>query len=148
MPPDTAPESAPVPDPAASAAPAAKAPAPSIVRLLDVALVLMALPILLLLSAPALGVLVGSGVWILQRVLELQVAKIAKTKEDVRAAIGYNLGAMVGRAWLVGLSILAVGILGEREDGLAAALITFAAFTAYFATSLLASTFERTTSPS
>mgnify|MGYP003345554867 CR=1 FL=1 len=72
----------------------------------------------------------------------------SKTKEDVRKAIGYNLGAMVGRAWLVGLSILAVGILGEREDGLAAAVLVFVAFTTYFATSLLARTFERNASPS
>jgi hypothetical protein len=45
----------------------------------------------------------------------------------------------------VGLTILAVGLAGDREDGLAAALLIMAAFTIYFATSLLVSMLERNT---
>jgi hypothetical protein len=118
------------------------------VALLDLVLVVMAVPVALLLGAPALGLLVGAAVWIVQRVIELLVARLARTKENVKVAVGYNLGAMVGRAWLVGLTILAVGTAGEREDGLTAAVLVFAAFTAYFATSLLARSFERNSTPS
>lgn len=118
------------------------------VSLLDIVLTVMIVPVALLLGAPVLGLLVGAAVWILQRGIELGVARIARTKESIRAAVGYNMAAMVGRAWLVGLTILAVGTLGEREDGLAAAVLVFAAFTVYFAASLLARSFERNSTPS
>lgn len=139
----------------APADPSAPSPTPagnqlgtSPLRLLDLILILMVAPVAILLGAPALGILAGAGVWVLNRGIELWLARLAATKEDVRAAIGYNLGGVVGRAWLVGLTILAVGKLGAREDGLAAALLVFAAFTLYFANSLLARSFERNTSPS
>jgi hypothetical protein len=47
------------------------------------------------------------------------------------------------RAWLVGLTILAVGLLAEREDGLTAGITVLAAFTVYFATSLILRPLER-----
>ncbi len=120
----------------------------SFVHVIDVALTVMAVPVVLLLGAPVLGVLVGAGVWILQRAIEIVVARAAQTKDSVRAAVGYNVGAMFARAWLVGLTILAVGTAGQREDGLAAAVLVFCAFTAYFASTLLARSFERNTTPS
>jgi hypothetical protein len=54
----------------------------------------------------------------------------------------------MGRAWLLGLTILLVGIEGEREDGLMAALLALVAFTVYFATSLLLRPTERNAPPS
>ncbi len=133
---------------APSPTPAAKHDGISPLRLLDLGLVAMAAPIAILLGAPALGILAGAAVWIVSRLLELWLARLAAAKDDVRAAIGYNLGGVVGRAWLVGLTILAVGKLGAREDGLAAALLVFAAFTLYFANSLLSRSLERNTTPS
>ena len=136
-------------DPSApSPSPAAPPLGTSPLRLMDLAVVVMAAPVAILLGAPTLGILVGAAVWIVSRLLELWLARVAASKEDVRARIGYNLGGVVGRAWLVGLTILAVGQRAEREDGLAAALLVFAAFTLYFANSLLARSFERNASPS
>jgi hypothetical protein len=43
----------------------------------------------------------------------------------------------MGRAWLAGLTILAAGLAGEREDGLTAAILVLAAFTVYFVLSLI-----------
>ena len=43
----------------------------------------------------------------------------------------------MGRAWVCGLTILLVGLKGEREDGLMAALLTLVAFTVYLATTLV-----------
>lgn len=148
----------PSPPPAAaptSADPASVAPvrgseagAVFFLRNLDLLLIPMAVPVVLLLGAPVLGVLVGAVLWVGQRLIELGVARVAQTKDNVRVAVGYNLGVMVGRAWLVGLTILAVGTLGDRQDGLAAAILVFVAFTIYFAGSLLARSFERNPSPS
>ena len=51
----------------------------------------------------------------------------------------------MGRAWLLGLTILVVGLAGSREDGLMAALLALVAFTVYFATTLALRPMERNT---
>ena len=117
-------------------------------RVSDIVLVPMAAPIAILLGAPALGILVGAAIWVAQRVLELFLEHRARATDNVKVAVGLNLGGVVGRAWLVGLTILAVGTAGEREDGLAAAVLVFAAFTLYFTNSLLARSLERKPNPS
>ena len=37
----------------------------------------------------------------------------------------------MGRAWILGIAILVVGLAGDREDGLMAALLALVAFTVY-----------------
>ena len=63
--------------------------------------------------------------------------------EDLRTSLGINVAGMIGRAWLVGLTILAVGLAGEREDGVMAAVLILAAFTVYFSMTLLLRSLER-----
>ena len=116
-----------------------------VVRYLDVLLVLMAAPFVVLLGGPVLGYAVGAAAWLANRALGVAVDHYARGRADVRATIGLNVGALLGRAWLVGLTILAVGLAGEREDGLMAALLLLVAFTVYFATSLVLRPLERNT---
>ena len=106
-------------------------------RYIDVLLVIVTAPVAVALGAPALGTLVGAAVWIIQRFAAVGLERLAKRNPDVRTAVGMNLAGVFGRAWLVGLTILAVGLAGEREDGLTAAILLLAAFTLYFVTSLL-----------
>jgi hypothetical protein len=120
----------------------------TLLRYLDIVLVVITAPIAVLLGAPALGTLVGAAAWILQRFAALALERAAHRREDVRHAIGLNLAGAIGRAWLVGLTILAVGLAAEREDGLAAAVLVLAAFTVYFATTLLANSLERNSATS
>jgi hypothetical protein len=115
----------------------------AVVRYLDVLLVLMAAPFVVLLDAPVLGYVVGAAAWLLNRALGVGVERYARGRTDVRTAVGLNVGALLGRAWLVGLTILAVGLAGDREDGLMAALLLLVAFTVYFATSLILRPLER-----
>jgi hypothetical protein len=117
-------------------------------RLSDIVVVPLTAPVAVLLGAPALGTLVGAAMWVAQRLLELGLERKARSTDNVRMAVGLNLGGVVGRAWLVGLTILAVGTAGEREDGLAAAILVFIAFTLYFVNSLLARSLERNSVPS
>jgi len=56
---------------------------------------------------------------------------------------GETVTALIARTWLVGLTILVVGLAGERKDGLTAAILLLAAFTLYFVTSLLLRPTER-----
>lgn len=111
-------------------------------RYLDVALVLLAAPFALLMGAPVLGYAVGAGAWVVHRVIGLALERRARDR-DIRAALGLNLGGVIARTWLVGLTILAVGLAAEREDGLTAAIVLLAAFTVYFVISLLLRPHER-----
>jgi len=115
-------------------------------RWLDVVLVVLAAPFVILAGLPVLGYVVGAAAWILNRVVGALVERRATASQDVRRAVGLNLAALIARSWLVGLTILAVGLAGEREDGLMAAILLLAAFTLYFVTSLLLRPSERKSS--
>jgi hypothetical protein len=112
------------------------------VRYLDVVLVVLAAPFAILLGAPALGYLVGAGVWIVSRVIEAALEATA-SQGDVRRAIGLKVGSMIGRVWIIGAAVLAVGLAADREDGFTAALVCLVAYTIHLATALILRPLER-----
>ena len=57
--------------------------------------------------------------------------------------MGINFAVLMGRAWLMGIAILVVGLTAEREDGLMAALLALVAFSVYLATTLIVRPTER-----
>jgi hypothetical protein len=107
------------------------------VRWLDVALLVFIAPVLLLLELPTLGVLIGTFAWVINRALGAYLESRARRAKDMRGQTGLLLGSMMGRAWLAGLTILAAGLAGEREDGLTAAILVLSAFTVYFVMQLI-----------
>ena len=102
-------------------------------RWLDVILVVAIAPFVLLTGAPVLGYLVGAGAWIATRLLATLVERRAAASDSPKTVAGLMLFLGLGRAWLLGLSILVVGLAGSREDGLTAAIVVAAAFTLYLA---------------
>jgi|SRR5215208_1824437 len=114
-----------------------------LLRYLDVVLVVAAFPFVALAGLPMLGYAVGAAAWILQRAAGAALERQAQRTTDVRRQVGLNLGGTLARAWIVGAAILAVGLAGEREDGLTAAIVVFVAFTVYFALSLILHTVAR-----
>jgi hypothetical protein len=112
------------------------------VRYMDVALVVLAAPFVILLGGPVLGYVVGATVWIAQRLLEAVLDRAAR-RSDVRRAIGIKVASMIGRTWLIGVGILAVGLAAEREDGFTAAIVCLTAYTVHLATSLILRPLER-----
>jgi hypothetical protein len=112
------------------------------VRYADVAIIVLAAPFAILLGAPVLGYVVGVVIWIAQRILEA-VLESAARRGDVRRAIGIKVASMIGRTWLIGVGILAVGLAAEREDGFTAAIVCLAAYTVHLATSLILRPLER-----
>ena len=112
------------------------------VRYLDVALVVLAAPFVLLTGLPVLGYAVGTGVWIAQRVLEVVLDHRARGA-DVRAAVGLRFASMLGRTWLIGIGILAVGLGASREDGFTAAVLCLVAYTVHLGTALMLRPLER-----
>lgn len=115
----------------------------ALVRYLDVVLVVAALPFVAFAGLPLLGYGVGAAAWILQRAAGVALERQASKTTEIRRQIGLNLGGTLARAWIVGGAILAVGLAGEREDGLTAAVLVFVAFTVYFAISVILHTVAR-----
>jgi hypothetical protein len=115
----------------------------ALLRYLDVVLVVAALPFVALAGLPLLGYGVGAAAWILQRAAGVALERQAAKTTEIRRQVALNLAGTLGRAWIVGGAILAVGLAGEREDGLMAALLVFVAFTVYFALSLILHTVAR-----
>jgi hypothetical protein len=113
------------------------------VRYLDVAIVVLAAPFVILTGAPVLGYVVGAGAWILTRIAGVAAERAAARRTDARTVAALNIAVLLGRVWVVGLSILAVGLAADREDGLMAALTALVAFTVYLATSLITRPLER-----
>jgi hypothetical protein len=113
------------------------------VRYLDIIVVVLAAPFVVLLGAPVLGYAVAAAAWILQRIAAIAIERYAERANDAKMAIGLNMASLVIRAWLMGLTILAVGLIAEREDGLAAGITVLVAFTVYFTTSLIIRPLER-----
>jgi hypothetical protein len=113
------------------------------VRYLDIIVVLLAAPFVVLLGAPVLGYVVGAAAWIIQRIAAVTIERRAERSGDMKTALGLNMASLVLRAWLIGLTILAVGLLADREDGLTAGITVLVAFTVYFATSLIIRPLER-----
>jgi hypothetical protein len=115
----------------------------ALLRYLDVVLVVAALPFVALAGLPLLGYGVGAAAWILQRAAGVALERQAAKTTEIRRQVALNLAGTLGRAWIVGGAILAVGLAGEREDGLMAAVLVFVAFTVYFALSLILHTVAR-----
>jgi uncharacterized membrane protein YjjP (DUF1212 family) len=112
------------------------------VRYLDVFVVVLAAPFVILMGGPMLGYLVGAGVWIATRLIGVYVDRYAQTRSP-KAQVGITFAALMARAWILGITILVVGLAGEREDGLMAALLALVAFTVYLATTLALPRTER-----
>ena len=102
-------------------------------RWIDVILVVAIAPFVLLTGVPALGYVVGAGAWIATRLLATLVERRAAASDNPKTVAGLMLFTGLGRAWLLGLSILVVGLAGSRKDGLTAAIVVAAAFTLYLA---------------
>lgn len=112
-------------------------------RYIDLVLLWLTVPLALALGAPELGVLLAAIAWTVQKVIALQVDRIARSRESARAAIGLNVATMIGRMWLLAATIVLAGVAVQREDGVAAALVLLGAFTISFAMTLLLRALER-----
>jgi hypothetical protein len=113
-----------------------------VLRNIDVPVLALALVIFLVAGLPILGWLTGAGAWAIQRLISEYATRKSEQAEDPRAKVGILAGSMIGRGWLVAGTILAVGLIGAREDGLAAALLCISLFTIYFAAQMVVRPFD------
>ena len=116
--------------------------APAWVRYLDLVLAAVALPVFLLAGFPILGWVAGAGIWLVQRGLQIFLERRAEASTDPRTVVGLLTGSMIGRGWLVALTIFGVG-LADNDAGLAAAVLVVLLFTAYFTVQMIVRSLSR-----
>lgn len=101
-------------------------------RYLDVAVIVVAAIPALALGVPALGYIVGAAGWLIQRLAQHFDRRLtARVADPVRRA-GANLFESFGRIWLLAGAIVVAALVGNRSDGLTAAIVVFAAYSIHF----------------
>lgn len=112
-----------------------------IARNVDLLVLAVALPLFIAAGAPIAGYLATGAAWTIGRVgkaLADRRRDRAIAAANRSAALGLTAAAMLGRLWLLAGTILLVGLLGDREAGLAAALLAAGLVTAYLGGTALA----------
>jgi hypothetical protein len=114
-------------------------------RYFDLVLLAAALPVFLAADLPMGGYIVLAAAWIAQHALELAADRAtsrALERGDRRAALGWVGATTLARVWLVALAVLLVGVVDEREAGLAAAVLAVILFTVHLAGRMFARLLE------
>jgi hypothetical protein len=109
----------------------------AILSYLDVVLLVLAAPIMLLIGVPATGYLVAAGVWIVLRAIGVLVERLASSSGDARSQVGLRLTYMLGRLFVLAITVILVRNAGTKNDGLTALLVIVFAFTTQLATSFV-----------
>lgn len=105
---------------------AARPAAPDMLRNLDLLALAVALPVFVAIGAPIAGYLAAAAAWIAGRIgVEVAARRRARAlREGNRsAALGITAFATMGRVWVLAGAIMLVGLLVDREAGLAAAVL-------------------------
>jgi hypothetical protein len=121
---------------AASGGGVGSADAFTVLRNIDLVLLPVAVALGLALGGPAFGVLVGAGGWLLQRALAVLDRRLIVKAAQPGSRLGLNFIDAFGRIWVLAGAIIAAGVIGGRNDGLAAALLIFGAYSIAFAVRL------------
>lgn len=109
----------------------------TLLRYLDVCLVLLTAPFVVAAGMPLFGYAVGACAWLLTRLGAEALHTLAQRSRDVRVRSGLMVGVMMGRVWIVALAVLLARYAGSKDDGVMAAVLVLGAFTVYFMLTLV-----------
>src|SRR5436309_11463438 len=110
---------------------------PLLLRYLDVAVLVIAAPILLLIGVPASGCAISAAVWIALRAVGELVERAATAAHEQRTEVSLRLGYMLGRLFALALVIVLVRQDAGKDAGLTALAVIVSAFTIQLATSAI-----------
>jgi len=105
-------------------------------RFADLVPLVAGLPVFLAAGLPIAGYAVVALVWLASLGLELAGDKVAGRELEAgnrRGAMGWIAVTGLSRVWMVALAVLLVGLLDERDAGLAAAVFAAILFTFHLA---------------
>ncbi|HEY3728061.1 MAG TPA: hypothetical protein VGL51_12855 [Solirubrobacteraceae bacterium] len=109
----------------------------TVLRYLDVVLVVLAAPIMLLIGVSPAGYLIGAGAWVALRAVGVAVEGYASSVSDVNRVLGARLGFMLGRLFALAIVVILVRKSDGQDAGLAALVVIVFAFTVQLATSAI-----------
>jgi uncharacterized oligopeptide transporter (OPT) family protein len=112
-----------------------------IMRNIDVPVLALALVLFLVAGLPIAGWIAGTAAWTVQRLINHFAVQRATASDDARTRVGLLAGSMILRGWIVAGIIIAVG-LGDKDAGLAAAVLFLAVFTLQFTMTMAMRPFE------
>lgn len=104
------------------------------IRFFDLVLLAAALPVFVAAGLPLVAWAVVAAVWLACAAIELYAERRVDRElagGNRRDAMGWVAATSLGRVWIIGLAVLLVGLLAEREAGLAAALLAAILFTVH-----------------
>jgi len=112
-----------------------------ILRNIDIALLVVALPVWVVADLPILGWVATTVGWLASRALQSFVEGRALKKGTRQAALGARAASLFGRLYAVTAAVLVAGLI-DRDAGLSAAVLAVIVFTVYFITLIVSHTFE------
>ena len=114
------------------------------VKYLDLVILAIALPVFVIAGWPLFGYAAAAFAWLVQRAINDVLTRRAAASDDPKTVAGLIAGSMIGRGWLVALTIFGAYLIAGRDDavGLSAAVLVVILFTAYFTVSLILRPFE------
>jgi hypothetical protein len=112
-------------------------------RYFDIGLVLVTAPFVAAAGLPMFGYALAAGAWIITRAFGMWLDHRARKTNDARAYAGLTIAGMIARVWIMVLAIVTARVAGGREDGIMAAALSLAAFTAYLVLNTLARQIDR-----
>jgi hypothetical protein len=111
-------------------------------RVADLALLAVALPVFFVAGWPLLGWLTAAVVWLMWRGIGAYADRKAVASDDIRKFVGIETAAMIGRGWLLGIILIAMGLIAGNDVGLSAAVLAILLFTVSFTFKLVTRAFD------
>jgi hypothetical protein len=102
-----------------------------VLRYLDFAVLILALPIFVAADLPLFGWLGVTVAWLIQRGAHGLFLRHAEASQSPRSAVGLMSISLIGRVWFLALAVLAIGLI-DRDAGLPAAVLTAVCFQVWF----------------
>jgi hypothetical protein len=112
-----------------------------LLRNLDLVVLALALPVWVAAALPILGWAATAAAWVASRALQSFAERRAVASGNRQVALGARAASLVGRLYLVGLTVLGAGVV-EREAGLSAGVLAVIVFTVYFVSLLIVKPLE------
>lgn len=112
-------------------------PQMSVLRYVDVVLLIVAAPIMILIGVSGVGYAVGAGAWIGLRALGIPVERLAAEVKDPGRQIGIRLGYMLARLFVLALAVILVRKGSGQDAGLTALAVVVFGFTVQLAISAI-----------
>jgi hypothetical protein len=114
-------------------------------KYVDLLVLAAALAVFVVAGLPMIGYAAAAAAWLAQRGIQTLATRRAAAELAARQrqrAMGVIAATTLGRVWLMATVVLLTGLLAEREDGLAAAILIVILFTISLVAAGLAQLFE------